>query len=330
MKRLLFSHKSDVDGMGEVILSLIAFGSIDYILCKNVKELEEVFLEAYNNKALEKYDIIYITDLSLTRETIEMIMNDASIRNKLYLFDHHETALKNGLNDFSNCVVRIENDIGKSCATQIFYEYLLENKYISSNAIIDDFVEMVRREDTYEWKKLNDIKSHELAILFNQIGCTQFINQMQKKLVEGSQLNKSTFEFDNIERELIQQKKEDINERVIDFIKNISIKEIKLSDTEAAKVGVCFIVYEYRNEVADFIRYNSSANYNEINPDIFDIDVVAMVAVENNQISLRSTKDNDFARKIAEMYGGGGHDQAAAIPIKNELFERLVNDIFDK
>ena len=39
MKRLLFSHKSDVDGMGEVILSLIAFGSIDYILCKNVKEL---------------------------------------------------------------------------------------------------------------------------------------------------------------------------------------------------------------------------------------------------------------------------------------------------
>ena len=304
MKRLLFSHKSDVDGMGEVILSLIAFGSIDYILCKNVKELEEIFLEAYNNKALEKYDIIYITDLSLTRETIEMIMNDASIRNKLYLFDHHETALKNGLNDFSNCVVRIENDIGKSCATQIFYEYLLENKYISSNAIIDDFVEMVRQEDTYEWKKLNDIKSHELAILFNQIGCTQFINQMQKK--------------------------EDINERVIDFINNISIKEIKLSDTEAAKVGVCFIVYEYRNEVADFIRYNSSANYNEINPDIFDIDVVAMVAVENNQISLRSTKDNDFARKIAEMYGGGGHDQAAAIPIKNELFERLVNDIFDK
>ena len=60
MKRLLFSHKSDVDGMGEVILSLIAFGSIDYILCKNVKELEEIFLEAYNNKALEKYDIIFM------------------------------------------------------------------------------------------------------------------------------------------------------------------------------------------------------------------------------------------------------------------------------
>ena len=330
MKRLLFSHKSDVDGMGEVILSLIAFGSIDYILCKNVKELEEVFLEAYNNKTLEQYDVIYITDLSLTRETIEMLMNDANIRNKIFLFDHHETALKNGLNDFSNCKVRIENNLGKSCATQIFYEYLLDNNYISRADILDDFVEMVRREDTYEWKKLNDIKSHELAILFNQVGCSQFISQMHKKLIEGIQSNKNTFEFDNFEKELIQQKKEDINERVKDFIKKISIKEIKLSDTEVVKVGVCFIVYEYRNEVADFIRYNSSLNHNDINPEVFDIDVVAMVAVENNQISLRSTKDNDFARKIAEMYGGGGHDQAAAIPIKNELFERLINDIFDK
>ena len=330
MKRLLFSHKSDVDGMGEVILSLIAFGSIDYILCKNVKELEEVFLEVYANNTFDQYDIIYITDLSLTRETIEMVMNDANIGNKIFLFDHHETALKNGLNDFSNCKVRIEDNRGKSCATQIFYEYLLENNYISRTNIVDEFVEMVRREDTYEWKKLNDIKSHELAILFNQVGCSQFISQMHRKLIEGIQSNKNTFEFDNFERELIQQKKEEINEKVKGFIKKISIKDINLSDTEVAKVGVCFIVYEYRNEVADFIRYNSSANYNDINPEVFDIDVVAMVAVENNQISLRSTKDDDFARKIAEMYGGGGHDQAAAIPIKNELFERLINDIFDK
>ena len=49
MNRLLFSHKSDIDGMGEVILSLMAFGSIEYILCKNVKELEDKFLHAYEN-----------------------------------------------------------------------------------------------------------------------------------------------------------------------------------------------------------------------------------------------------------------------------------------
>ena len=83
MKRLLFSHKSDVDGMGEVILSLIAFGSIDYILCKNVKELEEVFLEAYANNTFDQYDIIYITDLSLTRGTIEKIMNDEKVKNDI-------------------------------------------------------------------------------------------------------------------------------------------------------------------------------------------------------------------------------------------------------
>ena len=49
MKRLLFSHKSDIDGMGEVILSLIAFNEIDYILCTNVSDLEKRFLDEYDS-----------------------------------------------------------------------------------------------------------------------------------------------------------------------------------------------------------------------------------------------------------------------------------------
>ena len=34
MKVLLFTHKSDIDGMGPVVLSLLAYKNVDYILCE--------------------------------------------------------------------------------------------------------------------------------------------------------------------------------------------------------------------------------------------------------------------------------------------------------
>lgn len=323
MKRLLFSHKSDVDGMGEVILSLIAFGNIEYILCKNVWDLEQQFLSAYDNNEFENYDIIYITDLSLTKKSLDKIANDEKFMNKLYIFDHHETALDNGLNNYSNFNIRIEDEIGPSCATQIYYEYLVKNNFLQRNEILDQYVEMTRREDTYEWKRLNDIKSHDLAVLFNQVGCVQYIDMMYKKLKTGA----NCFEFDNLEKAMIDQKKSDIQEKVLTFIKQIKIKEKRLADGEVIKVGVCFITYEYRNEIADYIRYRQ-LDSGDINPEIFDIDVVAMIALEVNQISLRSIKENGAARKIAELYGGGGHDNAAGIPINEEMYLRLIDQIF--
>ena len=323
MKRLLFSHKSDIDGMGEVVLSLIAFGNIDYILCKNVWDLEQQFLSVYDNNGFNDYDIIYITDLSLTKKTIDRIENDEEVMNKLYIFDHHETALDNGLNNYSNFKIRIEDEKGPSCATQIYYEYLLENNYLQRNKLLDQYVEMTRREDTHEWKKLNDIASHDLAILYNQVGYAQFIDLMYKKLKAGN----NCFEFDNLENAMIEQKKLDIEEKVSNFVKQIRIKDIRLENGEVIKVGICFITYEYRNEIADYIKYRQPDS-DEINPEIFNIDVVAMIALEVNQISLRSIKDNGGARKIAELYGGGGHDNAAGVPINEEMYLKLINQIF--
>jgi nanoRNase/pAp phosphatase (c-di-AMP/oligoRNAs hydrolase) len=61
----------------------------------------------------------------------------------------------------------------------------------------------------------------------------------------------------------------------------------------------------------------------------FDLDCVAMFAFENNQISLRSIKDNSSARIVAEKYGGGGHDKAAAIPITDEMRSKIIGSVFN-
>ena len=311
MKRLLYSHKSDIDGMGSVILSKIAFGEIEYKLCKNVNDLSEVLEKDFRNGALYEYDSIYITDLSPRKDLIEEILKDEELNGKVFLFDHHETAFNNGYNDLENVLVRVQDEKGKSCATQIFYEFLVNSKHIESKRKLEDFVELVRREDIYEWKKYNDQKAHDLAILFNEIGIEKYIEQMANKLKENQD---EPFEYSEDELLSIENKKKVTLSNVQNFVSKLKVIEV-----DSFKVGVCFIIYEYRNEVAEYLMIDNE----------YDLDCVAMFAFENNQISLRSIKDNNSARIVAEKYGGGGHDKAAAMPITNEIREKIINAVFD-
>ena len=73
MKRLLFTHGADIDGMGNAILAKLAFENIDIIYARNVSDLETKFLNEYNAGNLYNYDIVYITDLSLKKEIADKV-----------------------------------------------------------------------------------------------------------------------------------------------------------------------------------------------------------------------------------------------------------------
>ena len=308
MKRLLFTHSADIDGMGGAILSKLAFDNIDIIYCKNPSDLNNKIIENYENDNLYNYDLIYISDLSPSRELLEKLFNDDKLSKKIYLFDHHETAYDAGLNDFDNCTVRVKDDRGTSCATQIYYEFLINNNYLKQTNLLNQFVELVRLEDTYEYKKYNRDDAHDLAILFNAIGKDEYIDRMINKIN-----NNDSFFFDDYELEMINNKKEITIREVESFL-----KYLKLLTIEGFKVGICFIKYEYRNEVCEYLINHNS-----------DLDCIAMFAFENNQISLRSIKDNNSARIIAEKFGGGGHDKAAAIGLSDEIKDKIVYSVFE-
>ncbi len=308
MKRLLFTHVADIDGMGGAILSKLAFDNIDIIYCKNPSDLNNKIIENYENDNLYNYDLIYISDLSPSRELLEKLFSDDKLSKKIYLFDHHETAYDAGLNDFDNCTVRVKDDRGISCATQIYYEFLINNNYLKQTNLLDQFVELVRLEDTYEYKKYNRNDAHDLAILFNAIGKDEYIDRMINKIN-----NNDNFFFDDYELEMINNKKEITIREVESFLKYLKILTI-----EGFKVGICFIKYEYRNEVCEYLINHNS-----------DLDCIAMFAFENNQISLRSIKDNSSARIIAEKFGGGGHDKAAAIGLSDEIKDKIVYSVFE-
>ena len=310
MKRLLFTHGADIDGMGSAILSKLAFEQIDIIYARNVSDLDSKFKEEYESGRLYNYDIVYITDLSLKMDLANTVLKDEKLSSKIFVFDHHETALASGLNDFANCSIIVEKDGIKSCGTEIFYWYLLDNGYISKTCALDEFVEKVRREDNWEWEKYNDPSSHDLAILFNAIGINRYVEAMVELL-------KNENDYFVLSDSLVldvNNKKEKIR-LAVESSKRFVRKEI----IDGIKTLIVFINYEYRNDVGDYFKKNND----------MDFDVVAMIALDNDQISIRSLKPNDYARLLAEKYGGGGHDTAAAIPLDYNNKSKIVDSLFN-
>ena len=309
MKALLFTHKNDIDGMGNAILAKLAFDSVDYVLCETF-DLKKKVEEYFKNKKIYEYDKIFITDLCLGEENLKQIDEDEKLKGKFQIIDHHKTYEDKKYTRFSFVQVKLNNNHGLCCATSLFYEYLLNNNYLVRNDAIDEFVELTRQHDTWEWKNIyNNEKSRELAILFDAIGINGYIKFIYEKL-----LKEQTFEYSEIERMLIDNKKIEISEAVEEYLDKIYYKNIL-----DLKAGIIFINYEYRNELAEYLRENK-----------YDIDFVMMISLDRGVISYRSTKDGVSVRKVAEYFGGKGHDKAATNPITLKSKEAILEILTTK
>ena len=305
MKVLVFTHKSDIDGMGGAVLANLAFDEVDYVLCETFN-LQEEIKKYYDNGKIYNYDMIYVTDLWLEEPMLSVIANDSKLKNKFMVFDHHESALKEGYDKYDFTTIRITDQKGKCAGTSLFYEYLLREGLIDKSNAKDEYVELTRRYDTWEWKNIyNDETAHELTLLFDAVGCDGFIKLMISKLNNIS----DKFEFDELEKMLINNKKEQVREKLTNYIKKIEIRDVL-----GYKAGIVFIDYEYRNDLAEHLR--------EIK---YDIDLIIEIAMDYGTISYRTVRDNFKVREIAEYFGGKGHDYVASSPIHSDSKDDIIN-----
>ena len=113
---------------------------------------------------------------------------------------------------------------------------------------------------------------------------------------------------------LIDNKKIEISEAVEEYLDRIYYKNIL-----DLKAGIIFINYEYRNELAEYLRENK-----------YDIDFVMMISLDRGVVSYRSTKDGVSVRKVAEYFGGKGHDKAATNPITSKSKEAILEILTTK
>lgn len=306
MKVLLFTHKNDIDGMGNAILAQLAFDEVNYVLCGTF-DLTDSVEKYYKDGSIYDYDRVYVTDLCLQDPILSKIAQDEKISKKIQVFDHHKTFAEPKYTDHPFITVQLENEKGLCCGTSIFYNHLLQEGLLTSdNQAIAEFVELTRQHDTWEWRNIyNNEKSRELSILFDALGCDGYISLMTEKL-----RNKETkvFDYDSMERTLIDNRKQQIAEKCKFYADRIHYREIL-----GMKAGIVFITYEYRNELAEYFRENN-----------FDMDFTMMIAFDPGVVAYRSVKEGVHVRPVAELFGGKGHEKAATNPITDEMLTEIL------
>lgn len=123
------------------------------------------------------------------------------------------------------------------------------------------------------------------------------------------------FEFNDIERLLIDNKKIVIDDTIREYLKNIYYREIL-----GLKTAIIFINYEFRNEIAEYIK-----EHNDMNADI-----TMMISLDRKVVSYRCARKGVSVREVAEYFGGKGHDVAATNPITEEHNEEIINVLVRK
>jgi oligoribonuclease NrnB/cAMP/cGMP phosphodiesterase (DHH superfamily) len=302
VKVKLFTH-TDLDGIGCAILGKLAFDnniSIEYCNYDEIDNKVKYFLDGdYLN-----YDKIYITDISVDKDTANKI--NEVITNKILLFDHHQTSL--WLNKYNWAKVIEKYGIYKTCGAQLFYIYLVENNLLKLSYIhgIQDFVQVVREYDTWEWKINNYIKPKQWNDLLYIYGRDNFIELIINKI-------KSQFNFDNTDYLLLKLEQEKVDRYIEDKDKKMIVKKI-----QGYNAGIVF-AEQYISELGNKLS--------ELHP---GLDFIIIINLDKS-VSYRTAKDNiNLGVDIAKIYGGGGHPKAAGSPISDDIKNEVIDLIFDK
>ena len=224
----------------------------------------------------------------------------------MQVYDHHKTFTAPKYTNQSFVTVEIGDEKGLYCGTSLFYKHLLESGLIDPNRKdIQEFVELTRQHDTWEWKNIyNNEKSRELSILFDALGYDGYITLMTEKLKQQN----PSFCFSPMEQTLIDNRKNQITQKCEYYSDKVIYKDIL-----GLKAGIVFITYEYRNELADYFKENN-----------FDMDFTMMIALDPGVVAYRSVKDGVNVREVAEHFGGKGHDKAGSNPITEKMQTEIL------
>jgi uncharacterized protein len=302
----LFTH-NDLDGVACGILFRMAFGEKADVRYNSVSSLNyqvDRYLESMNDR-MRKEDYLYITDLSVNQENTEKINHFVSEGGNAKLIDHHKTALH--LNDYTWGYVKVEDNGGVlTSAASLVYEYLVQESHLQKNGAIDDFVELVRQYDTWDWDILKNYKAKNLNDLFYMVSIEEFEERIVSRLQSGD-----CFQFDDFEQKLLEMEEDKIDR----YIKRKKREIIQISSD--ALFGGVVHAESYHSELG-----------NELGKEFPHLDYIAILNLGGKKISFRTIHDNVDVSAIAGEFGGGGHAKAAGCTMNGEAYKRFIEQAF--
>lgn len=323
-KLMLFTH-SDLDGFGCLCLAnLLSKNSLynnytdfNFEIC-NYDDVDKKVVDFFNSTDFKNDEDgyqVYITDISVNEETAELInstLKDVGIdKLTVKLYDHHKTSTWLGLR-YHWCVTIEESWVPdkygnifnkrKTCGTELFFNHEFINRVLERNLIknSEEFVELVRYYDTWDWKREDVLEAKRLNNFFSNFDKRlYFVDNICSKLVLPEEKFKI---FTDAENWFLDQKQKEIEEYILEKEKTMSIENETIDGIDY-RFGLIELdepknVSELGNHVAD--KY------------IDEIDFVMIKSKNVNAISLRASDKNDIdVSIIAKAFGGGGHKKAA-------------------
>lgn len=298
--KLLLSHVADLDGVTPVILSNLVGLDFEYKLF-DLDELNEFINNNIDTSYFDRYDEIIITDLSVNKDIADKINNS---KYNFRLLDHHISAYY--LNEYDFATVRENTNDYKECGTTLYFNYLINNydSDILKKKSVITFVELVRKCDTWQFTDLKS-EAFDLNNLFVFFGNGYFINNYTKFLK-----NNNTFYYTEMELTILER----LNSKKTEYIEYMSCNVI-IKHIGEYNIGIVF-AEEYRSELGHFIceKYMDKIDF-------------ACIINLNTHVSFRGIKDIGI-NKFAEIYGGGGHQLACAMPLPDDIKDKIIDYIF--
>ncbi|WP_223699881.1 DHH family phosphoesterase [Sutcliffiella deserti] len=298
----LFTH-NDLDGVGCGILAKIAFKEKVTVSYNSVGSLNYQVADYLEHSMAN--DEVYITDLSVHEENAKKLDKLFDQGSKVQFIDHHKSALH--LNDFAWAKVQVEYDDGRlTSATSLYYEYLEEIGLIEANKALNEFVELIRQYDTWEWDKNQNFRAKRLNDLLYMMSIEEFETRMLTKLSSGT-----NFSFDDLEDQLLN-----IEEKKMEKYLRRKKREILQKQVGEYWVGIVF-AESFLSELG-----------NELGKENPHLDYIAMINMGSRRISLRTIHDDVDVSEVASKFEGGGHAKASGCNLTEKAYKLFVAESF--
>jgi len=300
----IFTH-NDLDGLGCGLLGKMAWNNdVEVVYCSNgnVDKKVKKFFDDKKHAGTS----FYLTDISVNDYLAAKIEEHHKKGNTVQMVDHHKTALK--FNQYEWAMVKEKyRDGRKTSATSLFYEYLVEQGHLERTAFLDQFVELIRLYDTWEWESENNMEARKLNDLFYIVGLGHF----EEEMLERSKNEQFTF---SKQEEFILELEAKKMERYIHS------KDYQMIQKwfENYKIGIVYAE-----------QYNSELG-NELSKKHPYLDFVVLLNPGASKISLRTIHDHVNVSQVAKHFGGGGHPKASGCPLTEKALETFMIDPFGK
>ena len=284
----------DLDGAMSYTLFTWLTGNkkIPYISTR-VSDFKKSFQGWQKNNNVDKYDQIYILDLDISQDSIELVDRD-----NVVIIDHHESHVANK-HKYKNAKVFISHE--SSCCRYIYN--LLHKK--SEVSLTDNHKHLILLADDYDSYKLKLKDSHSLNLLFWNY--------------QGDRVRKFTHDFGDGFFGFTDQQANAISfhrKKIDQVISELDIFSADLPISNNSYKFVSTFATSCINDVADHIikEYNA--------------DVGIVVNLQSNKVSFRKGKevDLDLSKLANKLASGGGHKYASGGSVTETFmnFSRLL------